>query len=149
MQRNVWPQIIWNPCLHQPCWKHITIWLLPNEIHPQPMASQHKKKTLTLCVYEFVTKYFLKDDAHHLIYVIKSNYEVTINWNGSLYIDSNMDWNYTESPAHVNLSMKGFVDQSQTKFDHPIPKKPQHAPHPWTTKIYGQKTPQLPSATNT
>ena len=70
---------------------------------------------------------------------VKTNYKVTIGWTSRLYIGINLDWHYTASLAYIDLSMKGFIDQARTKFDHPIPKKPQHAPHPWTAPIYVQK----------
>ena len=50
-----------------------------------------RKTTFALCVDDFGTKYFSKDDAHHLIDAVKTNYEVTIDWNGSLYIGINLD----------------------------------------------------------
>ena len=45
--------------------------------------------------------------------------------------------------------MKCFVNQARTKFDHQMPKIPQHDPHSWTAPIYVQRTAQRPTATNT
>ena len=76
------------------------------------------------------TKYFSKDDVHHLINANKYNYEVTIDCTGSLYIAINLYWNYTASPSYVELSMKSFYVQVRTKFDHLIPKKISMPPTP-------------------
>ena len=76
------------------------------------MAPQHKKKTFNLCVDDFGTKYFSKDDAHHLIDTIKTNYEFTIDWTRSLYTGINLDCKYTASPASVDLRINVLVDQA-------------------------------------
>ena len=99
-----------------------------------------RKRTFTLFVDDYGKKYFLKDDAHYLIDALKANYKFNIYWTRILHIGIKLDWQYTASPAYVDLSMKGFVDRAQTKFDHPIPQKTQHALHPWTAPIYGHKT---------
>ena len=35
--------------------------------------------------------------------------------------------------------MPGYVLKALKKYQHPAPKKPQHAPHKWNAPIYGQK----------
>ena len=35
--------------------------------------------------------------------------------------------------------MPDYVPKSLAKFNHIPPKRPQHAPHPWSTPFYGQK----------
>ena len=105
------------------------------------MAPQHKKNNFHPLHRWHRKKYFSKDDAHHLINAVKTNYKVTIDLNGSLHINIKLDTYYTATTAYVDLNMKCFVDRAKTKFDNPIPKKPQHAPHPWTIPIYCQKLP--------
>ena len=102
----------------------------PMKFTPGLWQHNTRKTTFTLCIDDFGIKYFSKDDAHHIINTVNTNYKVTTNMTGRLYIGVNLDWKYTASPAYIDLSMKGFVDQAWTKFDHPMPKKPQHPPLP-------------------
>ena len=86
------------------------------------------KTTFTFYVDDLGTKYFSKDNVHHLIDAVMINYKVATNCTDSLYIGVKIYWKYTASPSYVSLVMKGFVNRAQTKSYHPIPKKPQHAP---------------------
>jgi hypothetical protein len=40
---------------------------------------------------------------------------------------------------HVNLSVPGHIKDALHKFQHPLPKRPQYAPHNWTVPAYGQR----------
>jgi len=39
----------------------------------------------------------------------------------------------------VDISMPGYVPKALTTLRHPMPTRPQHAPHLWTAPVYGQK----------
>ena len=41
--------------------------------------------------------------------------------------------------------MPGYVDRALTKFQHPKPLRPQHAPPKWIKPVYGSRTPQTPT----
>ena len=43
--------------------------------------------------------------------------------------------------------MDGFTQRALQKYNHPTPTKPQHAPHDYTTPIYGKAQPQTPVET--
>ena len=36
--------------------------------------------------------------------------------------------------------MPGYIDRALQRFQHPVPSKPEHAPHPWQRPNYGAKT---------
>ena len=61
--------------------------------------------TFTLCIDNFGVKYFSKEDAHHLVNALNTNYKVTKDCTGSLYYRLTLDWHYAE--GYVNISMSG------------------------------------------
>ena len=85
------------------------------------------KITFALCVDDFGVKYFSTIDADHLINALQKNYNITTDWTGSLYCGLTLHWNYEE--GWVDIHMPGYVIRVLTKFNHPTPHKPQHAPH--------------------
>jgi hypothetical protein len=46
--------------------------------------------------------------------------------------------------THVDLSMPGYIKDALNKFQHPLPKRPQYAPHNWTVPAYGQRIQYAP-----
>ena len=49
-------------------------------------------------------------------------------------------WNYPEE--YVDISMPGDVKKDLKKCNHKPQKRPDHAPHDWTSPFYGQRTQQ-------
>ena len=92
------------------------------------------KTTFALCIDDFGVKYFSKIDADHLINALQKNYNITTNWIGSLYCGLTLNCNYKE--GWVDIHIPGYVIRALTKFNHPTPHKPQHAPTP----VYNQHT---------
>jgi hypothetical protein len=41
--------------------------------------------------------------------------------------------------------MPGYITDALHKYQHPMPKRPQHAPHIWTDSAYGQRIQCAPS----
>ena len=110
-----------------------------------PGLWKHRTKptTFVLCVDDFGVKYFSKADAQHLIDTIKENYELSIDWEGTLYCGLTLNWQYEK--GYVDVSMPGYVERALTKFQHPAPLRPQHAPHKWIEPVYGSRKPQSPT----
>jgi hypothetical protein len=102
-----------------------------------------KPTTFTLCMYDFGIKYFTKTDALHLVTALHKDYEITLDWAGLLYCGLTLDWHY--DAGYVNISMPGYVDRALSKFQHPVPKRSQHAPHQWIEPVYGSKQQQKPT----
>jgi hypothetical protein len=53
------------------------------------------------------------------------------------YLGLTLNWNY--AAGYVDISMPSYVPKALSKFQHPAPISPQHAPHQWTKPVYGQK----------
>ena len=111
----------YQPCKHTPgLWTHNT-----------------RQIMFTLAVDDFGIKYFKKEDAQHLFDALKTNYEISTDWTGRNYCGLTIDWNY--SAGYVDISMPGYIVEALRKFQHQPSKHSQHAPHKWTTPVYGQK----------
>jgi DNA-dependent RNA polymerase auxiliary subunit epsilon len=73
--------------------------------------------------------------VEHLINVLKLNYEIDTDWDGTRYIGLTLEWDYINRRVH--LSMPGYIAKALIRFAHPPPNKPQHQPHPHTERTYG------------
>ena len=107
------------PCPRTPAlWRHIT-----------------RPTIFTLVVDDFGIRYGSDADAHHLINALRDLYEITIDWAGKLYCGLTLDWDYHN--RRCTLSMPRYIQKALHKFQHPLPTKPQHAPHSWNQPVYG------------
>ena len=115
------------PCPRTPgLWKHI--------IRPV---------TFCLVVDDFGVKYVGRQHADHLLHALLSEYKVTTDWGGTLYLGITFKWDYQHGT--VDLSMPGYIERALKKFKHPKPYRPEHAPYDWTVPVYGRHT-QLAAA---
>jgi hypothetical protein len=48
-----------------------------------------------------------------------------------------LEWDYKNRT--VDLSMPGYIKAALHKYQHPVPARPDHAPHTWNPPIYGAK----------
>jgi hypothetical protein len=90
----------------------------------------------TLVVDDFGVQYVGKEHAQHLIDALETNYTVSKDWTSRLYCGITLKLDYENK--HVDLSMPGYTKDARHKFQHPVPKRPQYAPHNWTVPAYGQ-----------
>ena len=111
-------------------WQHIT----------RPIA-------FSLVVDDFGVKYIHKDDADHLSKSLKNAYTLAKDWTGRLYCGITLKWNYNRRDRWLEISMPGYIKKKLSKYNHPTPKRPQHAPYPCTHNTYG-KLAQDPIATD-
>lgn len=104
-----------------------------------PGRWKHKWRPVmfSLVVDNFGVEYVGKEHANHLCaaYAIEEYYPFTKDWEGKLYCGISLKWDYIKRT--VDLSMPGYIASTLHKFQHPHPKRPQHAPHKWTEPIYG------------
>lgn len=91
----------------------------------------------TLIVDDFAVMYTAKEHAHHLAAALKEDYEVTMDWTGSLYAGITLTWDYVHKT--VDLSMPGYVQTMLDKFNHPKPTIPEHSPYQHNRPQYGVK----------
>ena len=114
-----------------------------------PGIWKHNKlsTTFTFCVDDFDIKYVSKDNAMHLVNSLKSSYKITTDLTGSLYCGLTLYWSYAK--VYVDIYMPGYLIRALEAFDHPPPKRPQHAPHKWIEPIYISKQQQQRTAIST
>jgi hypothetical protein len=82
------------------------------------------------------------EHAQHLIVALETDYTISKDWTGGLYCGITLNWDYANT--HVDLSMPGYIKDALRKFQHPLPKHPQYAPHNWTVPAYGQRIQYAP-----
>jgi hypothetical protein len=90
-------------------------------------------------------KYINKDDVEHLISILKQDYKIDTNWEGTRYLGLTLDWDYVKCKVH--LSMPGYIENALVRFGHEPPDRPQMQPYPHTIPTYGA-TVQYANATN-
>jgi hypothetical protein len=90
----------------------------------------------TLVVDDFGVQYVGAEHVQHLIAALETDYTVSKYWTGSLYCGITLNWDYASK--HVDLSMSGYIKDALHKFQYPLPKLPQYAPHNWTVLAYDQ-----------
>ena len=100
---------------------------------------KHKTRdtVFTLCVDDFGVKYTSKTNIEHLITTLKEFYRIPIDWEGRNYCGLTFNWN--NEKGFVDVSMPVYVHNALKKFQHPIPYRPQYAPHRWTRPAFGTK----------
>jgi hypothetical protein len=107
---------------------------------------RHKWRPITfiLIVDDFGIKYVDKRHADHLLQALQNNYKVTTDWTGSKFAGIDIAWDYTKRTCR--LTMKDYINNLLIKYNHPKPRKPQHAPHAHREIVYGAKEQLLPEA---
>ncbi len=96
-----------------------------------------KNITFHLEVDDFGIKVTNMHDMDHLVYALKEHYTVAINMTGSLFCGINLTWNYRQ--GHVDCHMPGYINIAFTKYQHPKPVSPQHAPYKAARIQYGAR----------
>jgi hypothetical protein len=94
--------------------------------------------SFSLVVDDFGVKYVGLEHAEHLMTCIKKNYNISSDRNGIAYCGLTLDWDYKNRT--FDLYMPGYIKAALHKYQHPVPARPEHAPHTWNTPIYGAKT---------
>jgi hypothetical protein len=85
---------------------------------------------------DFGVQYVGKEHAQHHIDALETDYTVSKDWTGGLYCCITLKWDYENK--HVDLSTPGYTKDALHKYQHPMPNRPQYAPHNWTVPAYGQ-----------
>ena len=77
--------------------------------------------------------------SYLLVTTLKKWYDVTIDWEGSLYVGVNLEWDYDKRTLDTHVP--GFVAKVLQQYQHPKPSKPQHVPAKAKPIQYGAKIP--------
>ena len=59
--------------------------------------------SFTLVVDDFGVKYTNKDDVKHLASVLRQDYEIDIDWEGTRYLGLTIDWDYIHRKVHLSM----------------------------------------------
>ena len=112
------------------------------ELPHTPGLWKHETRNIsfTLAVDDFGIKYVGKENAEHLLSVLREHYEIDVDWTGSLYCGITLDWHYATNVAdrYVDISMPKYVIKQLVKYEHPMPKRPQHCPYSPNPIQYGK-----------
>eukprot|EP00804_Cyclotella_cryptica_P028569 CCRYP_015820-RA/>CCRYP_015820-RA protein AED:0.38 eAED:0.38 QI:0/0/0/1/0/0/3/0/267 len=96
-----------------------------------------------LVVDDFGIKYIGKQHLDHLFASIKRNYDVTVDYKGSLYCGITLNWHYDK--GYLDISMPEYVNKQLIKYNHPRPKKTVNTPwEPHPIKYGNPIQPTLP-----
>ena len=93
--------------------------------------------TFALVVDDFGVKFTGDCHANHLISTLKKDYDVTIDWKGELFVGIKLKWDYKNRTLDTHIP--GFTKRALHKYQHPAPKRPQHAPAKAAPIQYGAK----------
>ena len=107
----------------------------PASITPGLWMHQTRPLQFSLVVDYFGIKYERQEDIIHLIDALKTIYKISEDWDGKLYCDQNLEWDYYK--REVLVSIPNYVTKALQKFQHPTPKCAQYEPHQWTRPNYG------------
>jgi hypothetical protein len=104
------------------------------------VLSMHKARPVafSLVVDDFAVKYVGKQHADHLRNALLKSYELTTDWAEKGYSGVTLKWDYKNRTC--GISMPGYVSNVLIKFQHDVPKHPQHTPSRYVTPVYGAKT---------
>ncbi len=121
------------------------------QIHQDTGVNWHPI-SFTLVVDNYGMKYINKNNVDHLTSVLKQDYKIDTNWEGTQYLGLALNWDYGKRKVH--LSMPSYIENALIRFGHECPNKPQLQPHPHTLPTYGATVQYAkadkvsPSATN-
>jgi hypothetical protein len=87
---------------------------------------------------DFGVKYTNKKDIDHLIDSLKTDNELTKDWDGDLYCGIKLKWDY--NARTLDISMPGYIIKQLKKYKHASPTRPQHCPYTPEPKRYGSDT---------
>ena len=87
---------------------------------------------------DFGIKYTNKEDADHLMSVLKQDYKVKEDWEGERYIGLHMRWDYQGRKVHV--AMPEYVQKALNEFQHEMKKRKQYSLFTCAPKKYGKKS---------
>ena len=107
------------------------------ECKQTPGLWKHNSRPIsfTLVVDDFRVKYTNKKDIDHLIDSLKTDNELTEDWDGDLYCGIKLKWDY--DARTLDISMPGYIIKQLQKYKHASPTRPQHCPYTPEPKRYG------------
>jgi hypothetical protein len=102
-----------------------------------PGLWRHTWWSITFClvVDDFSIKVTNMHDMDHLVDALKEHYTIAVKMTCSLFCSIQLTWNYAR--RHIDCHMPGYINKALTKYQHPKPASPQHAPYKASPIQYG------------
>jgi Reverse transcriptase (RNA-dependent DNA polymerase) len=102
-----------------------------------PGLFKHTERPIqfALVVDDFFVSLEDDQDGEHLINSLQEHYQITVDKTASKFCGMQLDWDY--NARHVDVSMPKYIEKTLQRFEHPKPKRPQHAPSKWNAPTYG------------
>ena len=99
---------------------------------------KHKWRPISfsLIVDDFGVKYVGEEHVQHLLKILRKDYVVSTDWEGTKYSGINLDWDYENHKVH--LSMPGYCKEALVRFGHKL-RRVTHQPHKHAIPVYGRK----------
>jgi hypothetical protein len=73
-------------------------------IHTPGLWLHNKTPTaFSLVVDDFAVKYVTTADAHHLRNALLRHYEITTDWNGTVYSGITLEWDYNKRTCDISM----------------------------------------------
>ena len=84
-----------------------------------PQLYKHTSRNIqfSLVVDDFGVKYNDKADADFLISILQTKYELTIDWEGKLYLGMTIDLNRSNKEHTITVSMPGYIQRLLQRLD--------------------------------
>ena len=79
-----------------------------------------------MCVDNFGIKCQGEENAKHLLIALKQHYEISEDWDGSLYCGISLKWNHQQH--YIDTSMTSYYEKHLKKYNHIKPTKPVDTP---------------------
>ena len=95
----------------------------------------------TLWVNDFGVKYGEGKDVEHLMGVLKPHYAMTNDWEGKMYCELILKWNYHLGTCE--LSLPGYIGRMFLQFQYLHPTRPYGSPHPAATPQFGKAAQEM------
>ena len=122
---------------HDDLVKHLaTGGYFPAKHTPGLFHNKSRSIQFTLIVDDFGVKYTNTAALHHLIKNLKKKYSIT-DEPGTIYSGIHLKWDYINRTCE--LSIPEYVFKALIRFNHDLPKLPQHSPYPYTIPKYGSR----------
>jgi hypothetical protein len=102
----------------------------------------------TLFVDDFGIKYEKKEDVQHLLSAIRTEYELTEDWEGGKYLGITIEFGMENGHRKVTLSMPGYVEAALKRFGVQRSNSITRSPALYQSSIYNRQ-PQAPTAEDT
>ncbi len=81
-----------------------------SKITPGYWHHEWRPISFTLVVDNFGVNYTNKDNVEHLVSILKQDYKIDVDWEGTRYLGLMLDWDYAAHKVH--LSMPGYIEKA-------------------------------------